>query len=215
MRPDRQEPRQERWFRRKSQRDRAPVDGPWTGTKVWSMPPTFDLIAATSISSLNNPAWVPSGSTRGQRPGAPFLMVSALDCSTAGQLSTEGSNWPDADPSRPEAWRADVELLVGGGWCPEELRMWTQDDDDGASLAQAQYRPPDGHSQVIGAFPGQGRPRGTTDRPRGRRKWPKDHCEPARSGSTSGAASWGVGTVLAAPSLAPGSRACRWASRRR
>lgn len=35
--------------------------------------------------------------------------------------------------------RPDVEVCVDGGWCPGELRMWTQ-DDHGAWFAQVQYR---------------------------------------------------------------------------
>ncbi len=48
--------------------------------------------------------------------------------------------------------RPDVEVLVGGVWCPGELRMWTQTDDD-TWTAQLQYRPPGTHTRVIDTFP--------------------------------------------------------------
>jgi hypothetical protein len=64
--------------------------------------------------------------------------------------------------------RPDVEALVDGVWCPGELRMWTQ-DDRGAWTAQVQYRPPDSHSRVIGAFPAEHVREDTTDHSHGRR----------------------------------------------
>jgi hypothetical protein len=57
---------------------------------------------------------------------------------------------------------------VASVWCPGELRMWTQ-DDDGAWFAQVQYRPPGGHSRVIGAFPAEDVREDYTDHSRGRR----------------------------------------------
>jgi hypothetical protein len=57
---------------------------------------------------------------------------------------------------------------VASVWCPGELRMWTH-DDDGAWFAQVQYRPPGGHSRVIGAFPAEDVREDYTDHSRGRR----------------------------------------------
>jgi len=63
--------------------------------------------------------------------------------------------------------RPDVEVLVANVRCPGELRMWTP-DDDGASFAQVQYRPPGSHSKVMEAFSTEDVREDYTDRSRGR-----------------------------------------------
>lgn len=63
--------------------------------------------------------------------------------------------------------RPDVEVLVDGTWCPGELRMWTQHDDD-TWTADVQYRPPGEHSSFIATFPADQVREDTVDRSHGR-----------------------------------------------